>query len=145
VVRELERGLELTQGCQDFRDLRAAFDEVYQGKGIPYAAAYANEVVTKGVCIFKLVQGNLRDAIVAGVNVGRDTDCTSAVAAGISGALSGSAGLPDEWVRQSDYATRVNPYTNSKRTLREHADGLYQAFQTRMTKMQQYVEAMSEA
>jgi len=145
VVREIERGLELTQNCQDFRDLRAAFDEVYQGKGIPYAAAYANEVVTKGVCIFKLVQGNLRDAIVAGVNMGRDTDCTAAVAAGISGALSGSAGLPDEWVQQSDHATRVNPYTNSQRTLREHADGLYDAFQARLRKMRHYVETMQPA
>ena len=143
VVRELERGLELTAHCQDFQELRAAFDQVYQGKGIPYAAAYANEVVTKGVCIFKLVNGNLHDAIVAGVNMGRDTDCTSAVAAGISGALSGSAGLPEEWVRQCDRATHLNPYTNSQRTLREHADGLYDAFQARLQKMRRYVETMN--
>jgi hypothetical protein len=143
VAREIERALKLTETCQDFRDLRAAFDDVYQGKGIPYAASFANEVVTKGICILRLVKGNLRDAIVAGVNMGRDTDCMTAVAAGISGALSGSAGLPNEWVQQSDYATRVNPYTNSQRTLREHADGLYQAFKARLHKMQQYVEAMS--
>ena len=90
--------------------------------------------MTKGICIFRLVKGNLRDAIVAGVNMGRDTDCMSAVAAGISGALSGSAGLPEEWVQQSDYATSLNPYTNSQRTLREHADGLYEAFQARIDK-----------
>jgi ADP-ribosylglycohydrolase len=143
VVRELDRALELTKSCQDFRELRAAFDDVYQGKGIPYAAAYANEVVTKGICIFRMVQGSLRDAIVAGVNMGRDTDCTSAVAAGISGALSGSAGLPDEWVQQSDRATSLNPYTNSQRTLREHADGLYKAFQTRLSTMRNYVDTMT--
>ena len=84
----------------------------------------------------------MHDAIIAGVNMGRDTDCTSAVAAGISGALSGSAGLPDEWVRQSDYATSVNPSTNSQRTLREHADGLHGAFRARLIKMRQYVEGM---
>jgi len=145
VVRELERGLEQTEHCQDFRELRAAFDDIYQGKGIPYAAAYANEVVTKGICIFKLVRGNLRDAIIAGVNMGRDTDCTTAVAAGISGALSGSAGLPDEWVRQSDHATSVNPYTNSQRTLREHADGLYEAFQARIARLREYTETMATA
>jgi ADP-ribosylglycohydrolase len=145
VVRELERALELTEQCQDFREMRALFDDIYQGKGIPYAAAYANEVVTKGICIFAMVKGNLHDAILAGVNMGRDTDCTSAVAAGISGALSGSAGLPEEWVEQSDYATSVNPYTNSQRTLREHADGLCDAFQARMTKMQQYVQLMNDA
>ncbi|MBN1582108.1 MAG: ADP-ribosylglycohydrolase family protein, partial [Anaerolineae bacterium] len=143
VVQEIERALERTETCQDFRELRAVFDDIYQGKGIPYAAAFANEVVTKGICILRLVKGNLRDAIIAGVNMGRDTDCMTAIAAGISGALSGSAGLPDEWVRQSDYATSVNPYTNSKRTLGEHADGLYEAFKARLRKMQQYVQAMS--
>ena len=145
VVRELERGLEATQRCQDFRELRAAFDDIYQGKGLPYAHSFANEVVTKGICIFRMVQGDLRRAIVAGVNMGRDTDCMTAVAAGISGALSGSAGLPDEWIQQSDHATRVNPHTNSQRTLREHADGLYEAFQARLIKMGQYVETMREA
>jgi hypothetical protein len=143
VVSELERGLKLAESCQDFHELRAAFDDVYQGKGIPYAAAYANEVVTKGLCIFALVKGNPHDAIVAGVNMGRDTDCTTAVAAGISGALSGSAGLPDEWVWQCDRATRLNPYTNSQRTLREHADGLYKAFQARLQKMQRYLETIN--
>ena len=144
VVREIERALERTETCQDFRELRAVFDDIYQGKGIPYAAAFANEVVTKGICILRLVKGNLRDAIIAGVNMGRDTDCMTAIAAGISGALSGSVGLPDEWVRQSDYATSVNSYTNSKRTLGEHADGLYEAFRARLRKMQQYVQAMSD-
>jgi ADP-ribosylglycohydrolase len=142
VARELERALERAETCQDFRELRATFDDVYQGKGIPYAASYANEVVTKGLCILRLVKANLHDAIIAGVNMGRDTDCMTAIAAGISGALSGSEGLPDEWVQQSDYATSINQHTNCQRTLREHADGLYGAFRARLLKMQHYVEAM---
>ena len=101
--------------------------------------------VISSVTAFSRVLGLVRDAIVAGVNLGRDTDCTAAVAAGISGALSGSAGLPDEWVQQSDHATRLNPYTNSQRTLHEHADGLYEAFQARLDKMRQYVKTMEQA
>ena len=143
VVREIDRALKLTAACQDFRDLRAAFDDVYSGAGIPYAHSYANEVVTKAVCIFRMVKGNLRDAIVAGVNMGRDTDCMTAVAAGISGALTGSQALPEDWVKQVDDATSVNPYTNSQRTLREHADGLYAAFQARLRKLHAYAEAMA--
>lgn len=143
VVRELDRALKLTATCQDFRELRAAFDPLYSGTGIPYAQSYANEVVTKAVCIFRMVKGNLREAIVAGVNMGRDTDCMSAVAAGISGALTGSAGLPEAWVQQVDYATSVNPYTNSQRTLREHADGLYTAFQARLSRLRSYAAEMS--
>lgn len=143
VVREIDRALKLTAHCQDFRELRVAFDDVYGGMGIPYAQSYANEVVTKAVCIFRMVKGNLRDAIVAGVNMGRDTDCMSAVAAGISGALTGSSGLPAQWVAQVDYATSFNLYTNSQRTLREHADGLYTAFLSRLEKMRAYVTVMN--
>jgi ADP-ribosylglycohydrolase len=143
VVRELERALELTRDCQDFRELRSRFDEMYSGHGIPYAHSYANEVVTKAVCVFRMVRGDLKQAIIAGVNLGRDTDCATAVAAGLSGALTGSAGLPEEWVTQLDYATSVNPYTNSKRTLSEHADGLHEAFTAKIQRLQAYANKMA--
>ncbi len=145
VVAEIDRALKLTAGCKDFRELRKAFDKVYYGAGIPYANSYANEVVTKAVCVFRLANGNLREAIVAGVNMGRDTDCCTAVAAGLTGALGGAAALPPEWIRQSDYATSLNRYTNSQRTLRQHADGLYEAFKARLTKMRTYAAEMDAA
>jgi ADP-ribosylglycohydrolase len=145
VVREIERGLKLTAACADFRALRKAFDPVYSGAGIPYAQSYANEVVTKAVCIFRMVRGNLREAIVASVNMGRDTDCATAIAAGISGALTGSSSLPEELVRQVDRATNLNRYTNSQRTLREHGDGLYQAFKARLQRMKAYAADMDVA
>ena len=59
-------------------------------QGIPYAHSYANEIVTKAVCVFKMTGANTWEAMKAGVNMGRDTDCLTAVAAGISGALSGA-------------------------------------------------------
>jgi len=145
VVRELERGLKLTAKCRDFRELRAAFVPVYAGTGIPYASSYANEVVTKAVCVFRMVKGVTWDAIVAAVNLGRDTDCAAAVAAGISGALTGAGSIPPEMIKQVDYATTLNVYTNSQRTLRQHADGLYDAFQARLRKMKSYAEEMARA
>lgn len=145
VVRELERGLKLTAKCRDFRELRAAFAPVYAGTGIPYASSYANEVVTKAVCIFRMVKGVTFDAMVAAVNLGRDTDCAAAVAAGISGALTGAGSIPPELIKQVDYATTLNVYTNSQRTLRQHADGLYEAFQARLRKMKAYAEEMARA
>jgi len=145
VVRELERGLKLTAKCQDFRELRAAFVPVYAGTGIPYASSYANEVVTKAVCVFRMVKGVTWEAIVAAVNLGRDTDCAAAVAAGISGALTGAGSIPPEMIKQVDYATTLNVYTNSQRTLRQHADGLYDAFQARLRKMKTYAEEMARA
>lgn len=142
VVKEIDRGLKKTKDCKDFRELRVAFDSIYSGFGMTYAFAYANEVVTKGICIFKMTNGILYDAMIAGVNLGRDTDCTAAVAAGISGALSGSSSMPETLINQVNYATSVNPYTNTQRTLRENSDGLYNAFKSRLNKMKKYAQDM---
>ncbi len=89
-----------------------------------------------------MADGDLKKAIITAVNLGRDTDCAAAVAAGLTGALGGTASLPEEWIRQVDYATSVHRFTNSKRTLRECADGLYGAFQNRLNKMRAYAAEM---
>ncbi len=145
IMREIDRGLTLTASCRDFREMRKAFDSVYSGTGMPYAFSYANEVVTKGLCIFRMVKGNPKDAILAAVNLGRDTDCLAAVAGGISGALSGGNAIPAEWIEQVDRATALNRYTNSQRTLRQHADGLYEAFRTRLARLKAYAGSMEAA
>jgi ADP-ribosylglycohydrolase len=145
VASEIERGLEHTKTCKDFREMRVAFDKVYGGRGMPYYASYANEVVTKAVCVFQMCKGNPKDAMIAGVNMGRDTDCLAAMAAGYSGALSGASAIPAEWIKQVDYATTKMPVTNSRRTIREHADGLYDAFLSRLRKMRAYTDQMEKA
>lgn len=145
VLREIDRALKHTASCQDFREIRKSFDALYAGQGIPYSASYANEVVTKAVCTFRMTKGDLKQTMIAGVNMGRDTDCLTAVAAGIAGALNGGASLPQEWIRQSDYATSLNRFTNSQRTLRQHSDGLYEAFRARLRKMRSYAAEMEKA
>ena len=145
VIRELERGLKLTEGCSEFRQMRQKFDSMYSGTGIPYASSYANEVVTKAICVFRMVRGNTWEAIKAGVNMGRDTDCLTAVAAGLSGALSGPSGIPAELINQVDKATSLNKYTNSQRTLRQTSEGLYTAFQARLKRMRAFAEEMEAA
>lgn len=143
VLRELENGLKATQTCADFREMRQKFDSIYSGKGIPYAHSYANEVVTKAVCVFRMVKGNTWEAIKAGVNMGRDTDCLTAVAGGLSGALSGPAGIPEALIDQVDRATALNKYTNSQRTLRETGDALFNAYLARLKKMEALIREMS--
>jgi hypothetical protein len=142
---ELERGLKLTADCEDFRQMRKKFDAVYSGRGLVYAQSYANEVVTKAVCVFKMVNGITWEAMKASVNMGRDTDCLTAVAAGLSGALSGASSIPAHLIQQVDRATALNLHTNSKRTLRETSDGLYQAYRARLKRMKALVEAMETA
>lgn len=143
VTAEIETQLKKTQGIGDIRQLRRYFDDVYNGIGMPYCFSYANEVVTKGVAIFRMVGGNTRDAVIAGVNMGRDTDCVAAVAAGIAGALDGTASLPEKWITQLEYATSINPHTNSKRTMKENADGVYNAFKNRLAKEAAFAREMS--
>ena len=144
VVREIDRGLRITANCKDFRELRKAFDNVYNGIGMPYSMSYANEVVTKAICIFKMVNGNVKEAMIAAVNMGRDTDCVTAIAAGISGALSGVDSIPTKWIEQVDAATKVNPFTNTTRTMLENSDGLYDAFRNRLKIMKDYYEQMND-
>ncbi len=142
VLREIERGLKLTADCQDFRTMRLKFDGVYSGRGLVYAQSYANEIVTKAVCVFKMVRGNTWKAMKAGVNMGRDTDCLTSVAAGLSGALSGADSIPSELIAQVDHATSLNKHTNSRRTLRETSDGLIGAYKKRLQRMKDFVEEM---
>ena len=123
--------------------MRGKFDAMYSGSGIPYSHSFANEVVTKAVCVFRMTQGNTWEAMKAGVNMGRDTDCLAAVAAGISGALTGADSIPKDVIKQVDYATSINQYTNSRRTLRETSDGLHDAFRARLARMKAYVTEMA--
>ena len=109
----------------------------------PLLALTPDEIVTKAVCIFRMVGGDLKRAIITGVNMGRDTDCVTAITAGISGALGGAATLPAEWIEQTDRATELNSYTSSKRTLRETSDALFGAFQTRLRRLVDYATEMS--
>jgi ADP-ribosylglycohydrolase len=145
VLPEIQRGLDATEHCTDFRQLRERFDSIYSGQAAPYRYSYANEVVTKAVCIFRMVKGNTWEAMKASVNMGRDTDCLTAVAAGISGALSGPMDIPPALIRQVDAATAINPYTNSKRTMRETSDALFAAYKARLKAMRGYIDEMDAA
>lgn len=143
VLKELDQQLKHTAHCKDFRELREAFDSQYNSHGMYYSQAFANEVVCKSICILRMVNGNAKDTLIAGVNMGRDTDCMTAVAAGIAGALTGGDSLPQEWIDQVDRAAKLNIYTNTQRTLREHSDGLYNAYLARMSKFKELISVMS--
>ena len=145
VVREIDRALKATANCKDFREMRKTFDTIYTGAGMPYAFSYANEVVSKAVCVFRMVKGDPMEAMIAAVNMGRDTDCLASISVGISGALSGGGSIRQDLIEQVDRATKLNIYTNSQRTLRETSDGLYEAFKARLRKMKTYVEEMNLA
>ena len=139
VLKELDKQLKYSEDCKDFKELRVAFDTEYYGHGMPNPYYFANEVVTKAICVFRMVGGDPKEAIIASVNFGRDTSCLAAISAGISGALSGAA-IPEEWVKQVDVATGLNKYTCSKLTIRETSDGMYEAYKGRLNKLSQLID-----
>ena len=146
IAREVDRAIEMGQRHREYELLREEFYQHYcGGHHIIYGESQANEVVSKGIALFVFSNANPRQAIVGAVNCGRDTDCAAAVAGGLSGALSGGAALPAEWLSQVNEATAKDVYTNNKRTLEESVEGLYRAYVARHAKLRKYLETMAQA
>jgi ADP-ribosylglycohydrolase len=142
IKREIDRGIEIVRKFGNYEEMRAEFYKLYSGVGTFYASATASETVTKAFALFVYTKGDPREAILAAVNFGRDTDCLAATAGGLAGALSGIAGVPAEWIEQVDAATAVNPYTNTVCTIKEHADGIYAALKNRARQMRAQLEIL---
>ncbi len=145
VASEIKKHVEASSYCKNVKELRDYFEHVYDGVGFRFCMAQAQEVVTRGVCIFAMVKGNTKEAILAGVNMGRDTDCITAVAAGISGALTGYESIPEDWFELVDQATEINPYTCSRMKVVEFADCVYDAYKNRLKEQRAFVEMMKNA
>jgi ADP-ribosylglycohydrolase len=52
--------------------------------------------------------GDLRAAVLGAVNYGRDADSIATMAGAVCGALAGSAGVPRDWVREVEQASRID-------------------------------------
>lgn len=126
----VEQGLGWAREVKTVWDLRPLFAERYRGQ----PASNAVEVFAAGLAIFSIVGHNTREAILAGVNFGRDCDCISYVAAGLAGTLNGIDSVPAEWVEAVEEALKADPYTVSTRSLYDTVQGLYQALQNEMAR-----------
>jgi len=145
VAHEIDHALGLAEKHRDPMALRDEFYQHYTGGNyLTYGMSQANEIVAKGLAIFAFTKGSPKEAILLAVNFGRDTDCLAAIAGGLSGALSGTEGLPQEWIDQVNEATRKDPYTNSNRTIEETAEGLFEVFLARRRRLQEYLNQMGD-
>jgi hypothetical protein len=107
----------------------------YEGKPISNAV----EVLSGGLACFYLAKGRPREAILYAVNLGRDTDCKGYIAGGLAGALRGIEAIPAEWVKTAEEEVVNDPYTISRRTARQAAEGLYKACLAEMAKAKRAV------
>ena len=143
ISSELARAVKIAQESEDMLQLRGMFYEHYHGgEFMTYGASQANEVVCKGLAVFMHTKGSVKDSIVASVNFGRDTDCLAAIAGGLAGTLSGTAEIPSRWISQVDKATEDDNYTNTIRSIADTAEGLYDAFASRIARLQAYTQMM---
>lgn len=120
---EVEQGLDWARKASDWKELRPLFNDRYEGHWMSNAV----EMLSSGMAIFSISEGNVEDSIVRAVNMGRDTDCRAYIAGGWSAALQGIDAVPQRWVDVVTEQVKTDPYTVSRRTPHESATGLYEA------------------
>ena len=120
---EVEAGLGWARSVTDWRELRPLFNDKYQGRWMSNAV----ELLSSGMAVFHTSGGNVEQAIIQGVNLGRDTDCRAYIAAGWSAALNGIDQIPTRWLNTVTEQVKTDPWTVSTRTPLESAQGLYTA------------------
>ncbi len=136
----VEQALQWVEEADEVWDLRPLFAEKYRG----HPASNAVEVFSAGLSIFSMVGASTKDAILAGVNFGRDCDCISYVASGLAGAMNGIDSVPAEWVEIVEGELVDDPYTVSRRSLADTAQGLYQALLNEMKRSKARIAQLEE-
>lgn len=140
VKAEIDACMKVALKYNDTYEMRDEMNARYAG--LP--GDFGEELLAKGLSIFYVTAGDVRETILGGVNFGRDTDCVTAIASGFSGALSGTGTIPEKWIEQVDKAEREAEHTVSHLSCKETADGLYAALLNEMTKAKQQI-ALVEA
>jgi ADP-ribosylglycohydrolase len=135
---EVEQGLEWAGKARDWKELRPLYEERYRG----HTQSNAVEVFSGGLACFVVTRGQPKEALLACVNLGRDTDCKAYVAGGLAGALRGVKGIPAEWIKVIDDEVVNDPHTVSRRTIRQAAEGLTKAAMNEIAKMKAVVAAI---
>ncbi len=138
--KEVQQGLNWAKKANDWKDLRPLYAVRYEGKPISNAV----EVLSGGLACFYMAKGQPREAILYAVNLGRDTDCKGYVAGGLAGALRGINAIPAEWVKIVEEEVVTDPYTVSRRTARQAAEGLYKACLAEMAKAKSAVAEIEQ-
>ncbi len=147
IEEEIRHALAIAKKYEDpmNRDFWQELTDMYMDPGSKYYAfdrieQYQNSSVYENVsfafALFKATNANVKQSVLIATNRGYDTDCTAASAAALCGALSGTAGIPEDWIATLDAGTANNPYTNAHFTNKATADGLYRALQNKVYRME---------
>lgn len=121
VAETVERTLELADGATDWHDLSG----VVGTPGDRRHPREAVETLASAMALFHLADGDPEQAVVSSVNLGSGSDARAYVAGGLAGALRGIDAVPSGWVEVLSQQVIQDPYTVSRRTPLEAAQGLY--------------------
>ncbi|MHB1457947.1 MAG: ADP-ribosylglycohydrolase family protein [Armatimonadota bacterium] len=83
--------------AEKYDDVLAVRKELYE-KCLFYCMIDPLEVIGFSLAIFRVANGDVRQAAIGGTNIGRDSDTISGRAAMLSGILSGGKSVPADWI-----------------------------------------------
>ena len=135
---EVEQGLQWASKAKDWKELRPLYEDKYNGKWISNAV----EILSSGLANFYMADGNVEEAIIQAVNMGRDCDCRAYIAGGLSAALRGIEAVPQRWLDVVNAAVKEDPYTVSRRTPLESAEGMYVSLTNNLQAIKAQVEML---
>lgn len=135
--QEVEMGLKWAREANgDWKSLRPLYADYYSGRPISNAV----EVLSGALALLSMVGPDPKEVILRSVNFGRESDCRAYVAGSFAAAIAGIEALPAEWVQTVEDELKTDPYTVSRRGLRESAEGLYQVLKDNVQSLKQQVE-----
>jgi ADP-ribosylglycohydrolase len=140
-LAEVQQGLQWARETSDWRALRPLYAERYKGRPISDAV----EILSSALAVFSLTGSDPKEAILRCVNFGRDCDCRAYVCSAFAAALAGPANLPQEWIDTIEEELKTDPYTVSRRSLRESTDGLYAALLKELERAREHVRLVEQA
>jgi ADP-ribosylglycohydrolase len=124
----------------DWRALRPLYADYYKHRRISNAV----EVMSGAVALLWLTGPDPKEVILRCVNFGRESDCRAYVAGCWAASIAGIQALPEEWVRTVDEAIANDPWTVSKRSLRESAQGLYDALMNEIRRSKEQIALVEQ-
>ena len=133
----VDQVMDVARQCKEPFELRAVTSEWFRGWGM-----WVEENVAVSIGMFYLTHDSPKGAIIAGVNWGRDTDCQGAMAAGLSGALTGKGNIPPAWIETVEAATRVSKVTLYRRSMDDEARGIHDAIRNNVTLMRNQIASL---
>jgi len=119
--QRLERALKNADESSDVFELTEKLYQWILMMFPPWNLNNSLEVVPVALAMVYKAKGDVREAVIGGVNFGRDCDTIAAIAGEISGALNGISAVPAEWV---SVIKKMNPDPNLEHVAKQLVDTL---------------------